>query len=488
MKNRESLIFFVSVLFFFLFTALFWSYSIDDAFVTYRYAENMVDGHGLTFNVGDPPVEGYSNFLWLLFLSLAYMIGLPVYMTAKVTGVLCFLLAGMIWYKNTAFDENKYLWLAPVLFMATPFTAFWAVSGLELGLYALILSLLAVGIVRRAWWFLALLPLLVMIRIEGFAIALVFIFAGWLGDALRKKIRWKFYIIGLIVTVAVFALLALFRMNIFGYPMPNTFYVKSILTYHGFLRLVKGLLYFAPMTLLFLYAIFNFVRNRADDRRFLVYTIVFLAMAVINCLADAVMNFHIRYLIAFWPFFLAAALTSMRYIDYKWIRTTAVAAMLILLFAPTYAVYSSVNLEKKIWSAQKGLIEYVNKQPEEIRISLTDVGRIPYYTKARYNDIWGLVSGDIGHDGFNALQEYLRFPDYFVFVGYFFGDNLRLTFGRERMISRNRGFNQAYRFIGAGLPEDGNLQDEGYYYLIFQKNRRAVDSLLNLYPIDNVAP
>ncbi len=35
----------------------------DDAYISFRYARNLVDGHGLVFNPGDR-VEGYTNFLW----------------------------------------------------------------------------------------------------------------------------------------------------------------------------------------------------------------------------------------------------------------------------------------------------------------------------------------------------------------------------------------------------------------------------------------
>nr|HNH96503.1 hypothetical protein [Microthrixaceae bacterium] len=35
----------------------------DDAFISFRYAKNLVDGNGLVFNPGQP-VEGYTNFLW----------------------------------------------------------------------------------------------------------------------------------------------------------------------------------------------------------------------------------------------------------------------------------------------------------------------------------------------------------------------------------------------------------------------------------------
>jgi hypothetical protein len=41
----------------------------DDAYITFRYACNLADGHGLVFQAGEPPVEGYSNFLFALLLA-----------------------------------------------------------------------------------------------------------------------------------------------------------------------------------------------------------------------------------------------------------------------------------------------------------------------------------------------------------------------------------------------------------------------------------
>lgn len=39
----------------------------DDAFITFRYSQNLALGHGPVYNLGvEPPVEGYSNFLWML--------------------------------------------------------------------------------------------------------------------------------------------------------------------------------------------------------------------------------------------------------------------------------------------------------------------------------------------------------------------------------------------------------------------------------------
>lgn len=40
----------------------------DDAFISFRYARNLVEGHGLVYDLGEY-VEGYSNFLWVLELA-----------------------------------------------------------------------------------------------------------------------------------------------------------------------------------------------------------------------------------------------------------------------------------------------------------------------------------------------------------------------------------------------------------------------------------
>ena len=55
----------IAVLIFVLHAVYYWSWTEDDAFISFRYARNLVDGQGLVFNPGEK-VEGYSNFGWVL--------------------------------------------------------------------------------------------------------------------------------------------------------------------------------------------------------------------------------------------------------------------------------------------------------------------------------------------------------------------------------------------------------------------------------------
>src|ERR1043165_1516945 len=45
----------------------------DDAMISMRYGRNLAEGHGLVWNPGQPPVEGYSNLLWTLWMALLHL-------------------------------------------------------------------------------------------------------------------------------------------------------------------------------------------------------------------------------------------------------------------------------------------------------------------------------------------------------------------------------------------------------------------------------
>ena len=53
----------------------FW-FVTEDAFISFRYAQNWALGHGPRYNLGDQlPVEGYSNFLWVAVCPVVEWLG-----------------------------------------------------------------------------------------------------------------------------------------------------------------------------------------------------------------------------------------------------------------------------------------------------------------------------------------------------------------------------------------------------------------------------
>src|SRR5688500_675742 len=60
-------------------------HTVDDAYISFRYARNFARGWGLVYNEGER-IEGYTNFLWTVLLGLGIKVGLPAVGTAKVLG------------------------------------------------------------------------------------------------------------------------------------------------------------------------------------------------------------------------------------------------------------------------------------------------------------------------------------------------------------------------------------------------------------------
>lgn len=65
-----------------------WPFTIDDMYISLRYARHWFLGEGLVWNIGENPVEGYSNFISVLLSYLALKFALNPVVTLKIVGVL----------------------------------------------------------------------------------------------------------------------------------------------------------------------------------------------------------------------------------------------------------------------------------------------------------------------------------------------------------------------------------------------------------------
>ena len=80
-------------------TSVTW-FLCDDAFISFRYARNLVEGRGLVFNPGEY-VEGYTNFLWLLEVAAIWrLFDIPPEQSARYLSVAYTLgtVAAMLWW------------------------------------------------------------------------------------------------------------------------------------------------------------------------------------------------------------------------------------------------------------------------------------------------------------------------------------------------------------------------------------------------------
>ena len=224
--------------------ALF-NFVTDDAYISFRYARNLAEHGQLVFNLGER-VEGYTNFLWTVTLAALMKLRLQPEVTSRGLGVLLggFGLLLTLRLGRTLHEDRPSPWdaVAPLLLAATGAFAAWSMGGLETQMFTVFLlagmwlylrDLLAWpgAEAPRKWLLLSALCFggAALTRPEGvlvFALTalhrLLYTLIGERRFRPRKvEAGW----------VGIFVLLVgahfLWRWRYYGWPFPNTYYIKS---------------------------------------------------------------------------------------------------------------------------------------------------------------------------------------------------------------------------------------------------------------------
>jgi len=206
----------------------------DDAFISFRYAKNFVEGHGLVYNIGER-VEGYTNFLWTLLLSLFMNMGLDPVTMSQVLGILfslatVFLLLRL--NRRLYPDGSMFNYLAPLFLACCGAYAAWSTGGLETSLFTFLVLLGSYLLIARVGnpKFLAcsgiVFALACMTRLDGLILASVtFGFLLYLVVSV-KKVEVKGLLLWSLFLLIPFLLYFVWRWSYYGKMLPNTFYIK----------------------------------------------------------------------------------------------------------------------------------------------------------------------------------------------------------------------------------------------------------------------
>jgi hypothetical protein len=199
----------------------------EDAFIYFRFAENLATGQGYVFNRGGEVIESGSSPIWLLLLVLLAALRVELVLGAKLLGIAVGVatLASVLALARV-FLADPVLRLAPVFLTAwsAPFLM-WNQRGLETPLYVLVVLWLvrvAVDAKRFRLWPLPAFALL-LTRPEAFLVLLPLLPAAYLH---REPWR-RFAASAALVALAAAAMLAA-RVLYFGDALPHPFYTKMI--------------------------------------------------------------------------------------------------------------------------------------------------------------------------------------------------------------------------------------------------------------------
>jgi hypothetical protein len=203
----------------------------DDAFISFRYADNLVHGLGLVFNAGER-VEGYSNFLWTVGVALGMGLGVDpepwtiawgVFFYAATIALLCALRRPLAEGRGRG---GLGLPLAGLLAAVHGDWNVYATSGLETSCFTFLVTLayaLAITPAAPAWTAGLVVALVALTRPDGIVFVPFFILYMVLARPRRMQsglesasgflVLWLPYIV--------------WRVGYYREFFPNTYYAKS---------------------------------------------------------------------------------------------------------------------------------------------------------------------------------------------------------------------------------------------------------------------
>lgn len=263
----------------------------DDAYISYRYAENWAAGRGPVYNAGER-VEGYTNFLHVAVLAGAARGGLDIERTARASGTVAafglVLVAAALVARGLQRGRVAALVTAAAVAVHAGI-AVWARSGLETLPFALVVLAAQARFVderrlgRAHWMSGVLFAIAALARADG----VVFAAATALYLLLRRAGVRRFATLVVPVAVVVVAHVA-WRWSYYGDLLPNTYYVK--VAGGGIVQQVRGLFYaynfvlpFGGM-LLFALPLVLFAcrdRDRDDARAYLGFSVAVAAASIV---------------------------------------------------------------------------------------------------------------------------------------------------------------------------------------------------------------
>ena len=433
--------------------SLAYNFVTDDAYISFVYSRNLAEHGQLAFNLGQP-VEGYTSFLWTCVLGLGMLAGIPPEWSSRVLGTGCALATLYVVFRlaERALGRRTPWAAVPALLLAcSSGFACWSSGGLETQLYTLLVAgaldaLIAAAsqprALRRAG---VLLALASMTRPEGPMVAAV-LGAVWLAARLVTRARRGRGAVGIRdEAIAVAWFLGLWapwfawRWWYYGWPFPNTYYVKASGTWVNPelpRQMLENGLYYVWVWLrqshvlhVFPLAVLGLVAARPGTPRFLstatcaVFSLAYLAYTV--SVGGDFMGLH-RFIM---PMFVVAALAVT--LGSEWLAgklqtaralgragplvAPALAAALVGGFALTQWQLTRTSLRWGNFDADRGidtpayLIAYTEDRaaigramascfrPDDFSI-VGGAGAQPYFARMRGVDVFGLVSETIAHD------------------------------------------------------------------------------------------
>lgn len=446
---------FIGLLFYFsLFTFLRANYLfttiLDDAYIFFRYAENIANGFGFVWNIGEAPVEGYTSFIYLILLVSAKIVTIDLELFAILLGILSSTLA--LFFAYLVYDllypqdpNHPSAGLITVIILAlSPSYIYWSGAGMETAFYSMFLVLSIYfflklsNSLKEVFLKGVLFGLLCIIRFEAvlfFLAALVYLMTD--NFSFKNLQINKPSLMFSAAFVIIFGTYFIWRWSYFGYFFPNTYYAKTGGGFQqiagGFLYVVKALRLFYGFGWILIFIIMFFLEKMMITKK----AVFLFSIAIISILTTIFIggdHFHLgRFVLPVLPLifiFFPPALDKFLSFQFKpmnirpshKLATLLIILVVMLIIKPVYqesfkgfqnildgrkeiiVVYDQ-SAEEDIIEWQHGFIlmgETLKKiASKDDYIAAVPIGAIGYLSKINVIDMVGLVDPVIAHEQFS---------------------------------------------------------------------------------------
>ncbi len=479
---------------YFIHTSVHFDFTQDDAFISFRYAQNFINGHGLVYNIGER-VEGYTNFLWVIILALVKnLFGLDFLLVSRILGVASgaglFVLLYLLLKKH--FSDNllvRYAGMAALMLLNLSI-AYWSIASLETAAFSFMVLAAIVAEYYRPRLTPALLIVASLLRPEGVLVfGIIFLNrfvtdlkynlaagreesdaeprVGFLKAALNS-IPWLYTILFVVPLIPF----AAFKLGYYGDLFPNPYYAK---TGHGFNieYILSGLEYwwqFAREIGVYgvLFVIPLLMIKRLWSRFSLIYLFVLIySLYIIYVGGDVlkVYRFFVPVVSAFYFLFVAAVFELVSMIKFPQVARNAVALLLIVavavpawLFSRNHVYtfhYFEVNIVRKMHFDGTMLKRYMGP---DFSLAASTIGMIGYQLIGhRVIDMLGLTDKYIARHpedvkGVVTTWKERRFNDTYLLSQapdiILFSTGYKPSAPAERVLMLHSEFRDKYRSLG----------------------------------------
>ena len=475
----------------------------EDAAMLMRYSRHLAAGHGIVWNIGEKPVDGATDFLFMVVLATVHGLGLSLETSARAIGLAAHAATVWLvfWGARRVFGASREWALVPAVFIGvgpglrhlaagygTPLFALTATVTWVLACHlaradsgrearpalGFALAALVMGLARPEGVFLS-----------GFMLLAVLVDRGGRGT---RAILTRFLVVFLTLGLLYF----LWRWQYFGYPLPNPFYRKGggTLYWHSLRQSWKNLW---ALGWPFLWLVPTGLAIRGARRAALFVALPVVLFVTLFVLISDETNYVMRFRYPILPVLLLGCVPVAQALRAGWPRRLpaplAPLVPLVLAGALAFAQHQSYRFvaPQRLGLYDAGLVlrDYAARG---FALVTTEAGLLPLVSEWRAVDAWGLNDQYVAHHG-GIDEAYLdRYrPELIVFHAYF---SPRVADHGERVETRSLG-RPWYRMVMTlkGYAEKNGYQlaacfgrnewDTHYYYVRrgFPQSREITDRL-----------